>query len=456
MRRREPPLDRRLQTAVWCLLHDKEFVKRNASLLQPEALPRGALRWIVASAMEEWEQHKSLLMPPNLAVRLEQDSTERWGTTEDLVIDLYAEAWGAWTWDDNNIGSLRATATEWFRQQNTSKVLDEATDALEEGDVAGAEKALRKSAKTIGQSTSEGITLEDALRGRYERPAVSTGFAWFNKHWRGGLHQGQVGIIVAPSNGGKSMFLPYTTAAALKTGKGVAYYTTELSEDTVLKRIVATIAHVPINSLHDPTNMASAYKYTRELLDLREGTGGDEDTKGGWLNVRYRDPGSMTTADIDNDLDEFEAQGHHINLVICDGDDLKPERGKELYDQYLDIYSRLSALAASRDIAIWTAAQGTRESFKKEVLEPHHIGDSMWKLRKADMCVAMNMKPDNLTDEGRPIATFSVLKDRFYDTRRDVVDYVTDFGNKNTRGIPSFTWRDRYEAEPKGVMDAFE
>lgn len=447
--------DRKLQTAIWCLLHDKEFVKRNSALLQPDALPRGALRWIVASALEEWLLHRSLLMPANLAVRLEEETPDRWGTTEDLIVDLYTEAWSAWKWDDNNIASLRSTAADWFRQQNTSKVLDEATDALEEGNVDAAEKALRKSARVIGRATSEGLVLEDALRGRYERPAVSTGFAWFNKHWRGGLHQGQVGIIVAPSNGGKSMFLPYMTGAALRQGKGVVYYTTELSEDTVLKRIVAAVAHVPINSLHDPTNMAAAYKYTREVLDLREGTGGDEDTRGGWLNIRYRDPGSLTCADIEADLDEFEAQGHHINLVILDGDDMKPEHGKELYDQYLDIYSRLSALASTRDIAIWTAAQGTRESFKKEVLEPHHVGDSMWKLRKADMCIAMNMKHDNLTEEGRPIATFSVLKDRFYDTRRDVVDYVTDFGNKNTRGIPSFAWRDRYEAEPAGVKDAF-
>lgn len=440
-------MDSRMKLALWALLHDREFVKQHHTLIDVEALPRGALRWLVAQALVVWAEHKSLLTRPVLVLQMEREQPERWGTTDDLIIDLYEEAWRG-DYDAGSLGALRSAAAEWFRQQNIGRVVDETAEALEDTDIDAAERALRKASRAAAKPQSSGIELQDMLRARLERPAVPTGFVWFDAHWRGGLHHGQLGIIVAPSNGGKSMFLPYVTAAALRKGKGTAYYTTELSEDTVLKRVVAALSKTPINDLHDPMKMETAYAHVREVLDMTEGSLGDDDTRGAYINVRYRDSGSLTVADIDNDLDEFESQGHHINLVICDGDDLKPKgRTDSLYEMYLDIYASLANLAEHRDIAIWTAAQGTRDSFKRDVLEPHHVGDSMWKIRKADMALAMNMQPKSLDEFGRPIATFSVLKDRHYDTRRKVLSFWTDFGNKQTRGIPAFTFIEEQDEE---------
>lgn len=437
--------DRKLQAALWCLLRDKDFVRHNHTLVNAEAIPRGPLRWIVATSLEEWRKHQSLLVPMTMSIRLSETNLEAWGTSEDEAGDLYADLYTSWEYDPDSIKSLRHIALNWFKQQASGQILDEATEALEGGRVDQAQRALKKASRALADPHRPGLRMADLLRLPPERPSVPTGFEYFDRKWRGGVHHGQLATILAPSNTGKSIFLPYITAAALKGQRGVVYYTTELSDVEVMRRIASAISGKSWVSLNDPIELERIVNDIEQVMFLRGQQAAGEEAQGAFLEVRYRDPGGMSIPEIDADLDELQEQGHHVNLVILDGDDLIDPKNQfeKLYDLFMHVYAQLSQLAVKRDIAIWTAAQGTRQSFKREILDAQDIGDSIWKMRKADLFLAVNMLKNNLAEDGRPVATFSVIKDRHYGTRGKIARYVTEFGNDQTKAIPRYTWWER-------------
>lgn len=444
--------DRKMQAAIWCLLRDKEFVRHNHSIIQPEAIPRGPLRWIIVTALDEWVKHRSILTPITLSIRLGETNLDSWGTSEDEAGDLYSDFYTAWEYDESSIKSLRHIATNWFKQQASGQILDEATEALEDGKVDQAQKVLRRASRALDDPHKPGLRMADLLRLPPERPAVPTGFEWFDRKWRGGLHHGQLGTILAPSNGGKSVYLPAISAAALKANMGVLYYTTELSDVEVLRRIASAIGGESWVALNDPVKLERAVNDIQQIMAMRGQQAADDEAKGAFLEVRYRDAGALTVTDVEGDLDELLEQGHHINMIILDGDDLiDPKQSwDKLYDLFLHVYGQLSQLSVRRDVAIWTAAQGTRDSFKREILEARDIGDSIWKMRKADLFLAVNMLKNNVNEDGKPIATFSVVKDRHYGTRGKVVRYVTEFGDVNTtKAIPRYTWYERPDEAAK-------
>lgn len=438
--------DRKMQAALWCVLRDKEFVRHNASLIDPNAIPRGPLRYLVAAAVGEWKATRSMLTPVLVAMKLEQDNMEPWGTTAEEVGDLYADGYTAWELDEAALPALRVVAANWFKQQTSGQILDEATEALEGGNLDAVQRSLRKAGRSLADPHRPGLQLGDMLRLPPERPAIPTGLDWFDRKWKGGIHHGQLATILAPSNGGKSVWLPFIAASALKANRGVLYYTTELSDVEVMRRIASALSGTPWPSLNDPAKLERTVKDITEIMYLRSKQGGEDEARGAFLEVRYRDAGSMSVPDIEGDLEELAEAGHAINMVIMDGDDLidpKHDYDKQ-YDLFLHVYTQLSQMTVKRDIGLWTAAQGTRDSFKREILEARDIGDSIWKMRKADLFLAVNMIPKNVDENGKPIATFSIIKDRHYGTRGKVLRYVTEFGDfQTTKGVPRYTWWER-------------
>jgi len=450
--------DRRMQAAAWCVLRDKEFMRRYHKAIKPEAIPRGPLRWILATALEEWDKHKSLLLPPNAAIRLEQAHLERWGTTAEEAGDLYAELYLSWDYDDDNIGALRAIAAEWFKQQFAGQILDEGSELLGEGNIEAAEKALRQAGRSLVDPPKRGLQLADLLRLPPERPAVPTGLEYFDRHWRGGPKHGHLCMVIAPSNAGKSVYLPYITGTAIKANRAVLYYTSELSEATIAKRIASALSGRPWSDLNDWSAVQDVVKAIDERIFLRSSRGDDEGASGAFLEVRYRDATSMTIRDLESEIEDFAEQGIRLNVVVLDGDDLIMADGKHdsLYGAYLETYTRLSELAERKDIVIWTAAQGTRDSFKRAIIEARDVGDSIAKVRKSTLAVGMNMPFKDIDEDGRPIMTFSIIKDRHYDTRGKHVTYTPGFGNDKTPGISRFTPYHRPDtAEKQTTTDAF-
>ena len=65
----------------------------------------------------------------------------------------------------------------------------------------------------------------------------------------GGLANGELGVVMAPTGGGKSFFLVNLGFGALAAGKNVIHYTFELSETHVGNRYDSRITGIPTKEL---------------------------------------------------------------------------------------------------------------------------------------------------------------------------------------------------------------
>jgi len=85
----------------------------------------------------------------------------------------------------------------------------------------------------------------------------------------GGLSPGELGVIIAPPGGGKSMALVKGASTALLAGKNVVYYTFELSEDVVGQRFDACINDIKLKHVWDYPEYI-----TEQLEDVAQKGGG--------------------------------------------------------------------------------------------------------------------------------------------------------------------------------------
>lgn len=437
--------DKQMTVALWTVFNDRDFVRQYGNELDPETLPRGAARYLLTLALEAWAASKALLTPASLELMLDETSSQSFGTTDDETAALYADVYGRYELNPADISLMRAAALKWFRGMSIGQRLDNVTEALDHGDLDAADKALRDGHRVL-QPMERGKRLEDFRKVKYQsrRPAMPTGFSYFDTKWYGGLHLGQLGMVIAPYNTGKSMVLPWFAGQALKDNRRVLYYTTEVDDGTILTRVVSSIVNKPINTM-DPE---AAWERLWSILNLRAPAAiGAEEGAEPFIEVAYRDALSMSVRDIESDLDMLAEEGHRIHLVIIDGDDLRAEHKYErAYDMYLQIYTDLSNLATRRDVAIWTAAQGNKDSVTAKVVNGQHVADSMAKIRKSDMALGLQHLESFIDEYQNPIMNITVSKDRYYGTRGKMIKARMYFG-RGVDGWAAFGDSELVEAE---------
>lgn len=445
-------MDSKMSMALWVICHDKEFVKENYHLLDADSIPRGPARWLVDMALKLWMEDRSLLTPEVMLLRSEEAGTdfELHGTSVDEVTAFYLAVATSRQEDKNAKGLRQNVAARWFRQMSLSANIDEVQALSEAGDTEGAIRASRRAERLVAGGGKAGMTFTSPAPPPL-RPAIRTGFEELDSKWRGGMHQGLLGVLVAPSNQGKSMVLPALVAEALKQGKNCLVYSTELSEGVWMERVMSALLGVPIDTIDE--SFETYRQMTHERLNRMAGMAEEEtffaegQPQERHFEVRYRDAGTLTTASIESDLEELKDKGIRVHMVVLDGDDIGVANDKKYdkaYDMYYHIYDQLSSLAKKKDIAIWTAAQAKREAFKRERQRDDDVGDSLWKYRKADVALGLaqpsgkdgELKKDG---EGKPYIVLIVAKDRYFSTKNMTFYKQARFGDRTvTDGVCGF------------------
>jgi hypothetical protein len=440
-----------MSMALWVMCTDKEWVKENYHLFDSDSIPRGPARWLVEAALKMWMENRSLLTP-EVVLSLTEDEGDfaLHGTSLEEAIAFYLEVVNSRAKDTDAAGYRQNVAGRWFRQMSLSANIDEVQALSEAGDTEGAIRASRRAERLVAGGGKAGLTFISPAPPPL-RPAIRTGFEELDDNWRGGMHQGLIGVVVAPSNQGKSMLLPAMAATALQQGKNVLVYSTELSEGVWLERVMSALLQQPIDTIDD--DFETYRQMTFDHLNRMQGMAEDEtffaEHSNGerYFDVRYRDAGTLTTTGIESDLEALRDKGIRIHMVILDGDDIGVANNKKFdkaYDMYYHIYDQLSSLAKKKDIVIWTAAQGKRDSFKRERQRDDDVGDSLWKYRKVDIALGLAQPSDKTGElkkdgEGKPYIVVVITKDRYFSTKNRTFYRQARFGDRTvTEGVCGF------------------
>lgn len=210
-------------------------------------------------------------------------------------------------------------------------------------------------------------------------PKIKTGWPHIDRVLDGGLSAGEYGLVMAPTNRGKSMALVNIghAIAGIGSGKNVVHITHEMGREVVARRYAARTI------FRFPTRRTDLDVYGDELtIAAKRMVPG---------NVRILDLGRCTVQDIRIMLDRLLAEDYRFDVIIDDYPDLivsSRKYGERRFELSL-IHAEMRALGGEYGVPVWAATHSNRASYTKEVIGLGSISEDIGKARIADVVVAI-------------------------------------------------------------------
>ena len=402
---------------------DPAFLEKWRDQLKWETLPKGPMQYIVAVELLHWDTHSRVLDAPALLSYLD-DLDE--GVASEISA-LYLKLREDYEITDSSRPTAWERAEEWIQNYYLGMALDRAREALSSGNREKAFSTLLGLHEVTGKQVTEPITFEEGKLGDILRlrpnpnDACRTGIWEFDNWWEGGLYPGNLGIVLAPTNLGKSMALAFLATSAYRQNKRILYFTYELTTGQVVERLLTALFECSKDAL--PQDIDYQFLKKREEWGLTRAS----------LVV---DEGIETVADLKNLVEESD-----VDLVLLDSADDMHAVGKHenTYTRQGEIYTDIhQTICMGLKLPVWTSTQATREAVEKSRLSLKHMGDSFIKARRAHIILGMSQSQGQLEDPQGPLVNMYVLKDTLHGTRGKWGEYVTKFG-KGKDGFPGFS-----------------
>ena len=226
-----------------------------------------------------------------------------------------------------------------------------------------------------------------------------------DSHIGGGAAAGEMAFVLAPTGGGKSMFLVAGAATAFLIGKKVLYYTLELSEEVVGQRFDACINQIPLKNVWDFSDI---------IQERAEEIAGN----GGALIIKEFLTGQATINTLMAHLRTLETnEGFIPDIIFIDyGDLLKPlDNFSEKRHSLDSIYVGIRGMANEFRVPIWSALQTNRSGMSTDTVSLNTVGETLGALKAADIVISVGRDPDrdpNNTQVHPDAAKIGILKNR--------------------------------------------
>lgn len=209
---------------------------------------------------------------------------------------------------------------------------------------------------------------------------ITTGLKGLDKKMKGGLGRGELGVVIAPPNRGKSFALTNIGSGAVLEGFNVVHYTLEMPEPQVAKRYDNRLLKQDFQYLKE-----NGSKALQALMNMQKFT------KGELIIKKYR-TNEATVNTLRSHLTRlYMEKGFKPDIIIVDyADLLQPRRTYadkrfELESVYLD----LRDLGSEYDAGVWTASQANRGALDKKVITIGDLAEAFNKANIADFMVAL-------------------------------------------------------------------
>jgi hypothetical protein len=253
-----------------------------------------------------------------------------------------------------------------------------------------------------------------ALRGASRMP---TGIFELDVGLKGGMPRGRLGVAMAGTNVGKSMWLLGMGALAMKRGALVAYATMELPVEEAEARVIACLTGAPITAILEGSDAEAKALLAPMLPSL-----------GTFVSKDF--PADVTTVkDLASWVSQIEARERRaVDLLLVDYGDQLSDGGKASKDNHWlsarYAFEELRLFAKSRGIWAWTATAAKRQerAVRGKRLDADDIGESLGKAKVCDLLVSAWFEKD-----GNEQINFYVAKCRFERSRFGAGPFSTAF-----------------------------
>lgn len=359
----------RLKIIALCLDYSW-FVRIGRSVIIPEYFDSEDEQDIVNAIFVFYEAYARVPTDPDDLIVLCE------GEHEDLILTIYEEKM------DYDTSLVKDVVVQWAKEQAAKIAIIESVDDVKKGNLSEVLKRIEEAVAVGRDLASPGIhVVKDINIWLYEqwKGKVRTGWPHLDLHLEGGLGSGELGVILAPSNRGKSMALINIAygAAGIGSGKNVVIFTHEMSEKVYAKRIAARMM------FRFPKRTGNLAEYEDEFIDLSH--------KLMPGNIRIIGGARVTPLQIEGALERLIAEGFSFDLIIDDYPDLiiPHTRRKERRFELTEIYEWYRGVGNKYGVPVWAASQTNRGAYKKETITEDDIAEDIGKVNISDVVGAI-------------------------------------------------------------------
>ena len=364
--------ERRFRLKIIALMLKPAWLARYGSIIMPEYFEQEDEHAVVEAIRNH---HTAYQRPPSDVDDMHDVLHGNYG---DTVKSIYI---GVDEWDLQYASDM---IVQFCREQAAKLAVLNSLKDIGDGDLASVVDRMQQAMKVGSDVGDTGLDLKQNFDDWYDkalRSKLPTGMLHLDIAMDGGLGDGELGLILAPPNSGKSMALINVgcgVAGPIIKGN-VAHFTLEMPEHVVAKRYAARL------TFRFPSrNVADKQVYMEDFDDAT-----DVSLPG---NVRiFRVSGNILN--LRSKIDALIDDGFVPDVIIVDyGDELQPMRTRDnRYNELGDIFHDLRELGApdQYDCPIWSATQAGRQAFGKEVVTMKDLAESIKKAHVADAIVAV-------------------------------------------------------------------
>jgi replicative DNA helicase len=254
-------------------------------------------------------------------------------------------------------------------------------DQLESGEFDELPMTLN-SAMRVGTGVGDvGLDMRTSINeailkyGVLEEP-VRTGFKDIEKKI-GGLYEGELTVVVAPPNQGKTAYLGNMALGAAKRDETVIYYTFEIGAYRILNRFYANISKQKTSELYKGIDRVHGAMKRFKL------------SSSGTVYVKYFPANSVTVDMLKSHLAMVNGNDIRPRLAIFDyGDLIRPSNPKDPPpDRSKQIYRDLRTLGGEYKCHCMSASQSRRSTLYARLIDLDDLSESWGKAGEADTII---------------------------------------------------------------------
>ena len=375
------------------LLTSREFLIDIYDSLDETYFNNQAHQWVIKQIKQYFDQYHTTISVDILKIELKKIEND---VLKLAVREQLEEAYNISTED------LRYAKEEFFKfckNQKMKNAIMASVDYLKLEDYDSIRSLIIDAVKS-GEHKDIGHDYSKDAETRYrdeERNPIPFPWEKFNELTQGGYGAGDLVLIIGNPGGAKSWTLVSMMAHAAKLGKKVVYYTLELSESYIGKRLDANLYQIEVDNLKH--NRKEIDKICKELP--------------GSVIIKGYPPKKASIQTIENHLEQLKHQ-HNFepDVIFIDYlDYLKNKvRRKEKKEDIDDVYVSAKGLAVELKKPIVSPSQANRTGAKDSILEGDKTAGSYDKIMIGDIVISLSrQKKDKINKTGR----FFWIKNRY-------------------------------------------
>jgi len=378
-------------------LKDTEFLKESARLMDAHHFSTKFHGWVWKVTKETWLKFAERVTPKILVAAAKREFADP--DERRLYLELTSKLF------KHEVKHARASLAEvqrFVRFVRMQTAMEKAVGEIEKGKVDDAYEALRKlTLHDVRPRAFKSIDwieeFDDRQRDRKHRrehpeeyKVIPTGIRKLDGILGGGMHAPKVGLVMATTGVGKSIFLTNLGFNAILHGFHAVHFSLEMPAEPVATRYDSRFTKVMYDKYKGFDFTAS------ELREIDERVAKHRERFKGHLKIISMPNRRADIGAIRNALDEARIDMPKIDIVLLDsGDHL---RGMGKFESHrleqAEVYWDMKTLSEEDDYVVWSSTHAGRE-WAKRTATAEASSESYDKSRIADLVFTINQPKDS-------------------------------------------------------------